>query len=628
MKKYHINQCKVIKSNGFVIKRPGYYRLCEDICFTSCDLFTVAITIRCSNVILDFNNYTLTQCPPNNNIATGIKIKENRNNISIIGNTGFITNFNGWGVDFEGPNNNILINGIQVRNCGSDIRIPGTTFSTDGAVRVGQVDTTDKLVSELIIKNVNIIDNKNIGLSIGADNNITIQNILIDNTYSSVPIYQVTGLALRSQNVANPDPRVKNVSITNSVIRKTQCKNVRGFDGVPAYGVIGLYYVGIDNINISGCTASDTVCAADNNDPVGPFIVFANNVVQSGVINSTLENNIFTNCSGDSWCLFTQNFHTSANSAVPNIPTSGLLSSLNHVYKNNITSGASGYSNVAGFAFYYASNILVEDCHSADVKVIGSFSGPPFPPCAIGFTFESAIGVSGGPPPIDNVRGQMNNIIVKNCTSIDNVSEFGRANGFCYAAGYFSKFEIDGITPTPPVNLKDVSFINCVTQKNIAKADNILGAQAAGVGFLIDKGVIANQGNFVGPPLITGYKSPETLENIFITECRASNCHGADNGIPYSGGIVVLAVNKCQISNSSGTDNQNGILLGGGNSYLLNFPLGNTINSLVQSNKEDNNNVGYSDTNGTNAFVDNVAYNNIIQYQNVSNVIINGNRSF
>lgn len=76
------------------------------------------------------------------------------------------------------------------------------------------------------------------------------------------------------------------------------------------------------------------------------------------------------------------------------------------------------------------------------------------------------------------------------------------------------------------------------------------------------------------------------------------------------------------------TDGQNGILLGGGNSYLFNFPLGNTINSLVQSNKADNNNVGYSDTNGTNAFVDNVAYNNIIQYQNVTNVVANGNRSF
>lgn len=598
----------------------------------------VAITINCNNVILSMNHHRLTQCSENTNVATGIQVNGNKNNISIIGDTASIINFNGWGIDFQGPNNKIKINGITVQGCGSDIRIPGTTFSVDGGVRIGQVDTVDKLASNISINKVFLINNKNTGLSIGGDHNITVKNITIEDTYALQPIYQVTGFALRSQNVANPTPRVKNVNIFDSIIRRTQCKNIQGFDGVPPYGVIGLYYVGIDNINIRGCTITDTMCAADNNNPIGPFIIFANNVVQSGVINGAIiENNVFADCSGDSWCFFTQNFHTSANSAVPGLPTSGLLSSANHVYKNNTASGALGYCNVAGFAFYYASDIVVEDCHSIGTRVAGPFSGPLLPPCALGFTFETAIGVSAGPPDADNTCGAMNNIIVKNCTSVDNVADIGRANGFCYAAGYFNEFETDGVTPTAPIHLKNINFTDCTTQKNIAKADNIAGAQAVGAGFLIDRGVVANQGNFVGPSPITGYKSPESLENVFLTNCRASDCHGANTGIQYSGGIVVLAVNKSQISNSSITDTENGILLGGGNSYLLGFPLGNTTNSLVQSNKSDNNVIGYSDVvilpnpplNEINAFVDNVAYNNATQYTiGINNSTPHNNRSF
>jgi hypothetical protein len=627
-KHYGIKQCTINKTGGYIIRHPGCYVICEDICFSTCNSSTAAITIDSDNVVLNMNCYKLSQCINNNNNVSGIQINGNRNNISIIGNNAFIQNFNGWGIDYQGPNTKIVINGVTIQGCGSDNRIPNTTILVDGGVRIGQVDTTDNLVSEVLVTNVHIIDNKNIGLSIGADNDIIIRDSIIDHTYSIVPIYQVTGLAIRSQNVANPVPRVKNVSITNTTIRRTQCQNIKGFAGIPPYGVIGLHYVGIDNINIVDCNVTNTLCAADNDDPSGPFIVFANNVVQSGVINAIVENNNFSDTNGDHWCLFSQNFHTSANSAVPGTPTSGLISTLNHVYKNNNASGATGYCNVTGFGIYYASNVLVENCHSSNVKVLGPFVGPPFPPSAIGFTFETASGVSSGPPSIDNLRGAMNNIVVKNCSSINNVAEIGRANGFCYAAGYFNEFEIDGTTSTPEIHLKDISFINCVTQGNIAKADNVLGAQAVGAGFLIDRGVIANQGNFVGPVPITGYKSPESLGNIFINECHADNCYGADTGIQYSGGIVVLGVDKCQILNSNISDSQNGVLLGGGSSYLLNFNLGNTVNSLVKTNNADNNKIGFSDIAGTNAFVDNVSYNNIIAYNNVSNVLVNGNRSF
>ena len=631
MRTVHIKQSKINKCGGYVIRNPGYYHLCDNICFNPSDTLNVAtaITIDSSNVILDLKCHSLVQKCTNSVPATGIKINGNKNNISIIGNNSIIKNFKGWGIDFQGPHTNIKIKGVSVKNCGSDNRVPDTTISIDGGVRIGQVDTLDKLVSELLIDNIHIIDNKNTGLTIGANNDIIISNSIIDHTYSIQPSYQVIGLTIRSQNVANPIPRVKNVSITNTTIRQTHCQTIKGWSpAIPPNGVIGLQYIGIDNIHINGCNIMDTICSADNDNPIGPFIIFGNNVVQSGVINATIENNTFKECSGDHWCLFTQNFHTSANSAVPGTPTSGLISSLNHVYKNNIANSATGYSNVGGFAFYYASDILVDNCHSSNNKVVGAFNGPPFPPCAIGFTFESAMGVSAGPPDDDNTRGIMNNIIVKNCTSFDNIAEIGRANGFCYAAGYFSNFEIDGTTPTPEIHLKDINFIDCVTQNNIAKADNFLGAQAVGAGFLIDRGVVANQGNFVGPSPVTGYKSPESLENVCIKNCRASNCYGAGTGILYSGGIVALAVDKCQVLDSSVTDSETGILLSGGNSYLLNFVLGNTTNSLIQTNKADNNTTGYSDINGTNAFVDNVAYNNTTQYNNVANIIANGNRSF
>lgn len=641
----------VITKLPYTIRQPGYYTLCGNLGYNPRKPNTTAITINSSNVVLDLKNSTLFQQTGNNVPATGIFINPNFSSISIVGENGFIQGFQGWGINCPGPNDVIILQDFTLQGCGSDARVnagddTNAVFSIDGGINIGTIGTlpviTD-LVSDIVISNIRVLNNKNSGLQVSNPEQLIIEDTVIDGTFSEVPSFGVTALQIIGPDQADPMPPIKNVQINRTTISNTFCRTIESFDPqfVPD-GVLGVHAGGINNLSVTDSTFTGTFCAANNDDPKAPFIFFSLNFQIRGIENIVFNNCTFSDAQGDRWTVGVQNFHSSANTG-SSPPDPGLLDTKGFVIKNCVASGTTGFYVSTGFSVYYNKNMVLENCQSMDHQLLTG--GIPFiyevltnlvEITSSGFFIGGGAGFTDGASEKENKRGQCNQVIVKNCTANSCNSAVGPAFGFFYGGGPFFAFKSDGVTPSNPVNLKDISFIDCVAQNISSQADAPNGtAQGVAAGFMVDRGVTQPAATFgiVDPSLpLTAFKPADSLQNVYVNNCRTSDIHGAGTGLQYSGGIVMLGVGKATISNSSVTGtNNDGILLGGGPWWIdASTSIVPTVNSLVQANKAGNNlNHGYRDDAGTNTFVDNVANNNgTPQYSNVQNVIPNGNRQF
>jgi hypothetical protein len=341
-----------------------------------------------------------------------------------------------------------------------------------------------------------------------------------------------------------------------------------------------------------------------------------------------------------------------------------MLTSKNYVIRNCVAGNATGYRTVNGFSLSFAKNIVLENCSVYNLALLPGGSSNQE---ACGFLFLSNKGNSNplGNNQNDNDRAQMNNITVKSCTVSDVTADVFRAIGFKYVAGtYYAKKEkvsvwsagsyainsnvyytptdsyyranaamvaanVPGVDPnwantvltdTANVELKNIVFEDCIAQRMVAKdsAD----------------GIIVQNGLFVNAS--KGVDKFATLESVCVKDCRVSdiigNRYGNSVDIAVSGGIVLYAVKKGQILNSSVSKSDSGILLTGNAApyFISNVELPNpyTSNVLVQDNEIDSATVGYKEiVANTNMFVLNTSYNNGTSYDPISWASLHDNRA-
>ncbi len=622
----------------YAITAPGVYKLCEDIAYNPAAGDTFAIYILSSNVDLDLNGHTLSLATGNAQYTSGVLIAPTTENVSIVGLDSTIENF-AIGIYSPGPSDIITLRDITVQNCGSDTRSFGV-FPVDGGIILGAtaVSPVNPVpVTDVLITNVRALNNKNFGMIVqSAAENAIVKNCIIDGTYSEAPSFYIIGLIVQATTGQDQIPRLVNAQVADTTVTNTICKTITSFaPTAKATGVIGAFFGGINNLRVAKSTFSNTESAAFNNNPICPYLVFSAPYVQSGIANYSIEDCFFADAVGDPWTFGAECFHSSANST-------GLQLANNRSIKNCVSSGSVGYNAVAGFDVAYGSNLLMENCQSMNHKTLGTPSTIFNLPQSVGYLFNASAGDTDGDPRENNIRGNLSQVLVRNCIASEIEANFGPAIGFLYATGNFHKYlDQEHTELAPAVFAKNISFIDCVAQKCIAHADTSafdLPVKAIAAGFMAENGVLVNyittisssDFNINNPEF---YKLPESLSNVLVQNCYVTDIHGAEEGKCLTGGIVMLAVTNATITgNTVSAINNAGILLCGGRGAVPNITNGEfrpTKRSLVEKNTCTNSIIGFKNINKKyNAFVDNISYYNKQSYVHVDNVARNNNRSF
>ena len=108
------------KNETFVIRKPGYYCLKEDICFRPTSLNTDAITIDSDDVVLDLCGHELKQSN-DVQLVIGIHVLTGHRNVTILGSYGSVRNFTQLGIYVEGGQQRITLGDdtqLNVNGCG------------------------------------------------------------------------------------------------------------------------------------------------------------------------------------------------------------------------------------------------------------------------------------------------------------------------------------------------------------------------------------------------------------------------------------------------------------------------------------------------------------------------------
>lgn len=102
-------------NDGYVIDKPGKYIISSEINISTCITDGFIITIASDDVILDGNDYTITQL---NNVkhVFGIQVNNGIKNIQI--HNIKLQNISGGGILCHGNNSNIVIKNVKINNCG------------------------------------------------------------------------------------------------------------------------------------------------------------------------------------------------------------------------------------------------------------------------------------------------------------------------------------------------------------------------------------------------------------------------------------------------------------------------------------------------------------------------------
>lgn len=451
------------------ICKPGCYKLSENLRYKPLEPNTNAITIEASDVILDFDCYRLYQDSDSIELTRGVVVTGGNNNIQFFAKGGSISGFQGWGIDFEGPHDDISISGLKIENCGTDERVAILGFGgypVDGGVKLGVIEDVEKptqLVSNVFMKNLTVLKCKNQGVVLGLSNNFVMEDSTIDGTYSEVITRLVRGLRVSSQVVQDPDPSSNGIVLRRVNIQNTNCRALRSF----AEGTLGAYFNSSVNVLLKDCAFQNTVGYLGEGQ--GGRALYVCHIRISGTSDYILDGCTMQTLDAGINVQFPQALHSSANTQIParaarGPPQGGLQRPFNRIFKNCVVSSVKGSGFAAGFFLNYGSKILFDGCAVQDILQTeqGSLnriwaSG--------GYVVLGLTDASGGNTELNKLRGDMSEVIFKDCTCDKVVANSAYAGGYLFQGGIQPKFR-DGKLSEYLVNIFSVAASSNVVTIN------------------------------------------------------------------------------------------------------------------------------------------------------------------
>lgn len=446
-----------------VISRPGCYRVCEDLQFNPSAPDTSAITIDSSDVVLDFGCHRLYQGANNIQPSTGVKVTPGKNRISFLAKGGSINGIQGFGIHMQGPHDTVLISGLRISNCGTDTRI-SFGRAVDGGIKLGEPrddfygnpNADDELVTNLEIKDTSIVNCKNTGAILAVSDNVLLQDVSVNGTFSDVQSRTVVGIRLFSEYIQNPDPLSKNILFDRVRIMNTHCEFIRTFGN----GVMGIWMTSSRTIRFLDCTFQGLRTRADpavvSSEPgsANPRYFYACNARISGDADWICENCTFQDVQADEFAIFPQHVHSSANTvwvfafaraARPEKTSGGLQNPINRTFKNCSFSRvfSRGGAGVCAVQLNYGSQNLFENCHVQDIvseKPLLPNGRALRPITTAGFIIGAITAASGGDEELNLQRGIMGQTTFKDCT-VEKVNAYqGYAGAYFIQGGMQPKF--------------------------------------------------------------------------------------------------------------------------------------------------------------------------------------------
>lgn len=639
---------KDIGKHGFVITKPGYWCLAEDVKYNPRSL-NPAIRISASNVTLDLNGHTLSQ---KNKILNVIGIVVDPGLTTVTLKNGTVRDFSMAGIQagtspdgtppFEGVLNELAIYDINALNNGT----ASTIFKSLNAV--GGIFIAN--AQDVVIENTKMNENFSQGLAVNIVNKITLNNCHCDDNLGGIAEFGNGDLVAQAQGAVITGVTLSGIGVLSNFITITNCtfnNNIAQING------FGLSLQGCQNSDIDSCqmNGNGAICddpqavinAGPGNVPfacgIEPLFSSTNLRITNCQINGTfatinpppsgqsfvgvfiaaievhgiftsqgssLPNIVIDNCQVDNTSV-TLNTPINSNPATPGfdlihthlvggirIPANSNNASITNcqcsgnIFTNN--SGAGVSTNVNGFLVQASSNTYFANCQSCNhTNVYNSASTP-----------------TSSNPSAFLIRGFQisNDALLENCFASGNtqaapnlgIPQVSTCSGFQILAG----------------NNLPVILRNCVASRNsdtFTSTTGLTGSLAAG---FLD---------------INTSSGPVVLENC-VAEFNTS-ASGTDVLGTAGCGFNLSGVSNSKILDCKAEKNNVGILLGknsGGNA---------TQNTIVQGNIVSENTLfGIRDETATttNAYYSNSVLNNApnsitTNYSSIDNRILPTNPS-
>lgn len=338
-----------IRRGGFVIDRPGTYRLEENIDFSPRETGAVAIVIDSDDVILDLCNHSL-RLDTSLADTTGILINGRRN---VVVENGTVSDFTAFGIRANPGVSTLTLRNLDVLRNG--LNDPATLPITAGIAIVS--GTVDGQIHDVLIIDVNSSENVLAGLILsGVDNVDVIHSRFNRNTTA------VTGFGTNSWGVLAT--ALYNDPISPSVF---PCSNLRFIESemnnnVSTGGAIGIETLSIpafglpvnQNVSLVRVTANGNIGGGAEtivNEGEGIVIVGTNNFV----VRECIANGNRTLAEAPSG---TPGFFASIGFGVP-------FGSSNGLFVDCVAEGNSGAGDIsAGFRVFRSANITINNCEA------------------------------------------------------------------------------------------------------------------------------------------------------------------------------------------------------------------------------------------------------------------------
>lgn len=431
-------------AKGYVITKPGLYRLTENVDWTAPDANARAISIDADNVTLDLGGYTLRQVNKPDPVVSRDPNRPCKGTV-VSGNVGIwsldkkgVTVKNGTVLDIQGV-------GICLKNCWYADLIDLTVRGCGGR---GVVDTSFLCRNGgLFVMGTSNADEDKITWS----SDIRIINcVCTDNTSDLDFVVTLGSLVQNCLNVL-----VKDCVFNRTINSSPEPSGVQ-------FNVVGIDFVMCKNVLVTDCEAHDN---SSGGEP-GGFFAWG-------------ENYKFINCRANG------NYTVTGHRACGfNISTTAHLEMINCEANSNYNANPQAAADsmkdftACGFRIGRAINrAVLENC-----RATGNYS----------------IGVNS--PVAGFMLNSTKNIVMKDCTATANRSATGNKGGKAFAAGFLCST----VQPAADGGLwggEENTFINCVADANtvdrtpmhrhapfphLDKGEPIKGDPLTGAGFIMD----------------------------------------------------------------------------------------------------------------------------------------------
>lgn len=479
LKKQKITHRDFDLSKGFIIEKPGYYCLAENVDFNPINDSIAAITVRSHNVTIDLSTHTLqltqTAYDTFDNLS-GIIVESGFNNFTL--KNGYVNRFSDQGVFVNTDNfvssdhHNILIENVVVSNIGKINTQSAFDIFTRGGININ--GSTDVLIKNCDVSVVFASDDSEGICCNYCDNIKVIECDTHDNQCSDISGFCVgigffeftNGYIYKCNSLRNSGKQVYSIGplIGKNLIMEQVVSNFnRSYGGPSNRGgfCAGFTVDSIENSVMRSCEANHNLCEANSlNNSRRNFC--------TGIQYARLKGGSIIDCRAN--FNFTASSEQLTGGACVGIDINrcnGTVLQNCFAQENSIFNLTTGiFAGIAaGFDCDFSSNIVHENCTSiANNPRTGSGVSPQG---ALGF--YASIFPEGGP---------FSNIVFRNCKALNHITEVVGT----YAAGFF--IGEDPLSPRPSTP-RGIVIENCVSENNINTAT---GNAGFGVGIVLSTG--------------------------------------------------------------------------------------------------------------------------------------------